>query len=248
MATEQLARQREELNALYVAMTRARHRLVLSSVQPHLANEKSWWQRLQAGCDELEVVVTDQASPSAEASRASIWLPVLPVLTDLKAQSAIKKGAAEKSSLESLIGQAMHRLLEWAPLGAQGCSESQVQRVAREFGLDTAQGSQAADMAQRILRGAGAWAWDAAQIDWHGNEVAITVQGNVRRIDRLVRRHANEWWVLDYKSAAQPLSQDELVAQLRSYRAAVKKVYAGQVVRAAFLSAQGTLEEIESME
>jgi ATP-dependent helicase/nuclease subunit A len=103
-------------------------------------------------------------------------------------------------------------------------------------------------MAQRILRGEGAWAWDAAQIDWHGNEVTINVQGSVRRLDRLVRRSSGEWWVLDYKSAAQPLAQDELVAQLRGYRAAVQKVYAGQVVRAAFLSAQGTLEEIEGFE
>jgi ATP-dependent helicase/nuclease subunit A len=133
-------------------------------------------------------------------------------------------------------------------MGAQACSEAQVQRAAREFGLDAVQGSQAAGMAQRILRGAGAWAWDAAQIDWHGNEVTLTVQGNVRRIDRLVRRRCGEWWVLDYKSAAQPLAQNELVAQLRGYRAAVQKIYAGQRVRAAFLSAQGTLEEIEGIE
>jgi ATP-dependent helicase/nuclease subunit A len=142
----------------------------------------------------------------------------------------------------------MHRLLEWAPLGAQACSASQVQRAAREFGLDAAQAGQAAEMAQRILRGEGAWAWDAAQIDWHGNEVTINVQGSVRRLDRLVRRSCGEWWVLDYKSAAQPLAQDELVAQLRGYRAAVQKVYADQRVRAAFLSAQGTLEEIEGFE
>jgi ATP-dependent helicase/nuclease subunit A len=142
----------------------------------------------------------------------------------------------------------MHRLLEWAPLGAQACPEAQVQQAAREFGLDATQARQAAAMAQRILRGAGAWAWDAARIDWHGNEVALTVQGNVRRIDRLVRLTTGEWWVLDYKSAAQPLVQDELLAQLRSYRAAVQSIYPGQTVKAAFLSAQGTLEDIEGIE
>jgi ATP-dependent helicase/nuclease subunit A len=148
----------------------------------------------------------------------------------------------------------MHRLLEWAPLGAQACPEAQVQQAAREFGLAAAQATQAAAMAQRILRGAGAWAWDAAQIAWHGNEVPLTVQGHVRRIDRLVQLKAQTpgaagaWWVLDYKSAAQPLLQDELLAQLRSYRAAVQAIYPGQSVKAAFLSAQGTLEEIESSE
>jgi ATP-dependent helicase/nuclease subunit A len=249
MSDEQAARQREELNALYVAMTRARHRLVLSSVQPHQANEHSWWQRLQGGCEALTVTSSDDQSCATVLEPAtSICLPVLPALTAVPSRAGAEKEVAETAALESLIGQAMHRLLEWAPLGAQACPEPQVQRAAREFGLDAAQGKQAAEMAQRILRGEGAWAWDATQIDWQGNEVAITVQGSVRRIDRLVRRSSGEWWVLDYKSAARPLAQDELVAQLRGYRAAVQKIYAGQVVRAAFLSAQGTLEEIESIE
>ena len=39
LEVEKTARQREELNALYVAMTRARKRLVLSSVEPHIAGE-----------------------------------------------------------------------------------------------------------------------------------------------------------------------------------------------------------------
>jgi ATP-dependent helicase/nuclease subunit A len=142
----------------------------------------------------------------------------------------------------------MHRLLEWAPLGAQACPEIQVQQAAREFGLEAAQAQQAAVMAQRVLQGAGAWAWDAAQVDWHGNEITLTVLGNVRRIDRLVRLRSGEWWVLDYKSAAQPQAQAELLAQLRSYLAAVQAIYPDQPVKAAFLSAQGTLEAIESSE
>jgi ATP-dependent helicase/nuclease subunit A len=249
MSDEQAARQREELNALYVAMTRARHRLVLSSVQPHQANEHSWWQRLQGGCEALSIPALDnQVLAMAPEPVTPIGLPVLPTLTAEKSRAAAAKDVDENVSAESRIGQAMHRLLEWAPLGAQSCPEPQVLRVAREFELDVTQAGQAADMAQRILCGEGAWAWDAAQIDWQGNEVTITVQGSVRRIDRLVRRSSGEWWVLDYKSAARPLAQDELVAQLRGYRTAVQKIYAGQVVRAAFLSAQGTFEEIESME
>ena len=54
LEVEKAARQREELNALYVAMTRARNRLVLSSVQPHIAGEASWWQRLQPFCTPLD--------------------------------------------------------------------------------------------------------------------------------------------------------------------------------------------------
>ncbi|UST55550.1 UvrD-helicase domain-containing protein [Comamonadaceae bacterium OTU4NAUVB1] len=50
---EQAARLREELNGLYVATTRARDRLVLSSVQPARPAEGSWWLRLQGQCEPL---------------------------------------------------------------------------------------------------------------------------------------------------------------------------------------------------
>jgi ATP-dependent helicase/nuclease subunit A len=46
LAAEQQARQREELNMLYVAMTRAKHCLALSSVQPSVSAPGSWWNRL----------------------------------------------------------------------------------------------------------------------------------------------------------------------------------------------------------
>src|SRR5690606_29950317 len=48
LAEERQARQREELNGLYVAMTRARRRLVFSATAPHRAAAgPSWWQRVQ---------------------------------------------------------------------------------------------------------------------------------------------------------------------------------------------------------
>lgn len=247
MAVEEQARQREELNALYVALTRAQRRLVLSSVQPHQANGASWWQRLRPGCgaiavDQIAATVTSLATPAS----SSIVLPVLPKVAATPAQLAAKMAARqEPATSEALIGQAMHRLLEWAALDAADWAPVQVQRAAAEFGLDAAQAQQAAAMALRILQGDGAWAWRADQVAWQGNEVPVTVQGTVRRIDRLVRKTDGTWWVLDYKSAARPQAQEELQAQLRGYRAAVQAASPGETVRAAFLSAQGTLEEIE---
>ena len=49
MRTAELqARALEELNALYVALTRAEERLVISSCEPHQrGNAASWYQRLQ---------------------------------------------------------------------------------------------------------------------------------------------------------------------------------------------------------
>lgn len=247
LEVERQARSREELNALYVALTRAQQRLVLSSVQPHQASGASWWQRLQDLCTPLETPSVYAAVTGAPVG--AFMLPILPPAPVEQAHIAIKTGviqAAAKDTPESRVGQAMHRLLEWAALDATGWAPQQVQRVAAEFGLEPAQAEQAAAMALRILQGEGAWAWRATELSWHGNEVPVTLQGSVRRIDRLVRHRDGNWWVLDYKSAAQPQARDELLAQLRSYRRAVQAACPDEPVRAAFLSAAGRLEEIDS--
>jgi len=244
MDAERQERQREELNALYVALTRAQRRLALSAVQPHRGSEGSWWLRLQALCQPAEVSVDPPVRPARTSQEAvAITLPVLPTID---ATGSLRRSAVvAPPTPDALIGQAMHRLLEWAPLDAQDWSAEQVQRAASEFGLDEAQARQAAAMALRILQGQGAWAWRSAEIAWQSNEVPVTVQGSVRRIDRLVRRTDGSWWVLDYKSAAQPQARDELSGQLRDYRAAVQAACPGESVRAAFLSASGGVEEVE---
>ncbi|MBX9870943.1 MAG: UvrD-helicase domain-containing protein [Burkholderiaceae bacterium] len=240
---EQQARGREELNTLYVALTRARQRLVLSSVQPYADSGSSWWQRLLPACEPLAVADLAAAPAPAQAQDAPIVLPVLP---DVRFE-APRGGptAPDEGTPEARIGQAMHRLLEWVALDAQGWSTAQVQRAAIEFGLDAAQAQQAAALARRILQGEGRWAWRSAEVDWQANEVPVTVQGSVRRIDRLVRRRDGHWWVLDYKSAARPQDQEDLQMQLRAYRAAVQAASPGEPVRAAFLSALGRVEEID---
>ena len=141
-------------------------------------------------------------------------------------------------SLESRLGQAMHCLLQRADLTA-------VDAVALEFKLSNQEAEQAAQMAQRIMAGEGAWAWDEAIVSWQGNEIELTAHGKLMRLDRLVRRKdTGEWWVLDYKSESQPQSKSELVAQMRGYVSAVQACYAGETVKAAFLTATGKLVEV----
>ena len=65
------------------------------------------------------------------------------------------------------------------------------------------------------------------------------------RLDRLLQRKDDgQWWVLDHKSHPAPLKDPELVAQLGAYRAAVRAIYPGQVVRAAFLTGEGRWVEL----
>jgi ATP-dependent helicase/nuclease subunit A len=122
---------------------------------------------------------------------------------------------------------------------------TQVDAVALEFKLSHQEAEQAAQMAQRILAGEGAWAWDETIVSWQGNEIELTAQGKLLRLDRLVRRaDTGDWWVLDYKSESQPQNKPELVAQMRAYVAAVQACYAGEPVKAAFLTATGKMIEI----
>jgi ATP-dependent helicase/nuclease subunit A len=241
---EKAARQREELNALYVAMTRARDRLVLSSVQPHAPAETSWWERLQPWCAPLEPAVVLAPATSPIAGERFV-LPQLPSLTRAPAREARQVRSTVLDSHESRLGQALHRLLEGWSTGSGEFARIQVLRVAREFTLSDAAAGEAAAMAQRILTGEGAWAWDHTAIDWHANEVPLHHEGELLRLDRLVRRTSGEWWVLDYKSAARPEQDPELIEQLQRYRDAVQAACPGAPVRAAFLTGRGRLVELE---
>ncbi len=249
--TEWLQRQREELNALYVAMTRARDTLVLSCIAAHREAPGSWWQRLVELAQPTAVDGTYEAPlPAAGAAPQDFVLRVLPPAPTRAPQPVASVGESP-AALEAAdpivarIGKAMHRLLEWGTLGA-----TQVAAVAREFALDSVQGQKAASMAQRILSGEGAWAWDATQLSWSANEVEMVVGGVLMRLDRLLQRRDNgQWWVLDHKSARAPLQDAALVAQLSTYRDAVRVIYPHQTVRAAFLTGEGRWIELpETME
>ncbi len=76
LASEVQARRREELNGLYVALSRARERVVISATEPlRRAAGPSWWQRLQP----LAVAWTPVDVPEADrANIPDVLLPMLP--------------------------------------------------------------------------------------------------------------------------------------------------------------------------
>lgn len=246
---EQAAQAREELNMLYVAMTRAERTLVFSSSQPHRPPDRSAWVRVLPHV-QADVMVVEPTSPSGPAASeakamvsaltaapavAGLWvLPEFqPGLCASVQATAATAGATDADAATdaasdrlSRIGQAMHRLLEWRPTGTAGVlswTAEQFRRLARDFDLSADEVAQARDAAQRILQGQGAWAWDASVVNKAESEVELLHAGALLRIDRLVRRRDNgHWWVLDHKSSAQPQQDAALCAQLRTYRDAVK--------------------------
>jgi ATP-dependent helicase/nuclease subunit A len=233
---ERAARQREELNGLYVAMTRARQHLVISSVAPRNGSEGSWWQRLLPFASPVAIDGAVTATPAIDRQFS------LPRMPGLPQRAATAPATFVQDSLHSRVGQAMHRLLETMDGRDTSFTPAQLRSIAREFALDERDAEEAAGMARRIVTGEGGWAFDTTMLDWHANEVALHHAGELLRIDRLVR-HAvtGDWWVFDFKSAAQPQLQPELIVQMERYRDALQAMHVGAVVRAAFLTGQGCL-------
>jgi len=262
MRVEQGERQREELNALYVAMTRAKARLVLSRSRSAKAGPAgSWWARLQA----LAPAWVPAAAAAADLGSAEVRLLELPQLPPAAARPATPEPAelvvrtAELDEMAAL-GEAMHRVLEWAsgPNGqGQGQAQGQVLpallgAAAQMYGLDAKRSERLARAVQAILGSADcAPFFDAAALLWAGNEVPVSHEGADLRLDRLVQRASEgggggrpEWWVLDYKLNDAPQRQPEYLEQLRVYRAAVQRLQPGEPVRSAFITAQGRLIEV----
>jgi len=243
---EKQARQREELNGLYVAMTRARSELVISSVTPRGSSAGSWWRRVQPLCEPVALEAVAAAEAAHADLQAACWLPVVPAPSTPLAKPDKDDVLLAHEEGASRYGQALHRLLECWPVHGDRLPPALMQRIAREHGLVGGALGDAAVMAGRILRGEGAWAWDAQVVDWAGNEVELHHEGALLRLDRLVRRRDDgTWWVLDYKSAWQPEQDGELLEQLRRYRRAVAAAHPGAPVRAAFLTGQGRLVPVE---
>jgi len=238
---------REELNALYVAMTRARQRLMLSSVTPHTQPASSWWQRIEALAEPLGAPSAAHAhTGSSSAPFELLGLP--PLQTEHPGASVPSASVPPESapSEASRLGEAMHWLLEHAGDTSQGWRAERVTQIEGRFGIDADQAARADMLARRILGGEGAWAWDAGQVLEQFNEVELLHQGQRLRIDRLVRRGAGPhgpeaWWVLDYKSAARPEGNPLLQAQMARYRQVVAQAYPALTVMAAFLSADGRM-------
>ena len=249
-ALQEQAQAREEINGLYVAMTRAREWLVFSRTEPRNAPAaRSWWQRVhtqaaawQPGADKAAGAVhgTPPALPAA------VQVPVLP---RWHGAPAGPPPAAPDDARAARLGQAVHRVLEWAA-GADGAAAgvdlpSLAAAAAASFGLAPAQAGTVQRVAQSVLYSPScARFFRGPALRWAGNEVPVSWAGQALRIDRLVLLHdADEptWWVLDYKLAADPTTVLAHREQLQAYVAAVQALQPGDRVRGAFITGQGGL-------
>ncbi|MFZ5547077.1 MAG: UvrD-helicase domain-containing protein [Pseudomonadota bacterium] len=261
---EQRESAREELNGLYVAITRARRRLVLSSIEPRSKpeGEPAWWDRLAPLAQPWQPTLATSpaahraASPrDIEAIEVIAW-PEPSTSREPLPRAATARLLASPDTRATLIGEAFHRLMQWAtgPTGPQDESNwlawlgAAVPSAAAEFGLDGAEAAVARRAAEavwgsppcaRLLRGPG--------IAWAGDEVPVADGGESLRIDRLVALapHGDGgrriWWVLDYKLEPRPQDDEANREQLGRYRRLVAALQPGEPVEAAFVTGRGEL-------
>jgi ATP-dependent helicase/nuclease subunit A len=233
---EKREREREELNGLYVALTRARRAIVLSHT-PSRSHATSWWARLQPLARPWSLAVDGSA-------RAGLAAPALaPVPRWQPPPTPPLRDAAAQDAVRAKLGEALHRVLEWASAPGQPQPLAPLMASASQaFGLDAKAREQLAESAQAILADPACRPFfEPNELIWAGNEVAVSLDGQDQRIDRLVQRRDGTWWVLDYKLGARPELEAGYLDQLRGYVAAVQVLQPGEAVRAALISGQGRL-------
>ena len=244
LANEQAQREREELNALYVALTRARERLWVSASEPQHVAARSWWARLHALATPLDPVPT----PAAVAPACSVSLSLLPALRLAPADAAADDPVSPADDSAARLGRAVHLLLQWCGGAVEAVAvDAAAPAAVAAVGLPPAWAGQAAESVRAVLASAQTAPFFAGDLRWAGNEVSLADEAGVLRIDRLVCRQRDgrpEWWVLDYKLASAPQHESALRAQLARYRAAVERLRPGEPVRAAFVTGRGELVEV----
>jgi ATP-dependent helicase/nuclease subunit A len=247
---ERREQQREELNALYVAMTRASDRLVLSRTLAYKPSTDAWWPRLQEVA--VDAPPTAAAAHPAHGYREAATLRVLelPALP-----AAVQAGGAAPAlcadDAAAAVGLAVHRVLEWAsgPRGAGGDAplDALARAAARQAGVPPDAVDRVRRISATILHAPACQAFfGGRQLRWSANEWVLYDGDQPLRADRVValgeeaHDEANwQWWVLDYKLHHHPDELTPYRAQLRRYRDLLRALVPAGTVRAAFVTGAG---------
>lgn len=232
---------REEMNLLYVAMTRAKQALIVSGNSKGEDKEQnkkspSWYDRIAAAVTELPNPLSAKANAELSegqgrgADARDVALPPL-VATGKR---------AERSTLQQQRGIWLHALLQSLSDGAADKNQLKQRLAIPSSEIESLwQQAQCLLTAPQLSR-----FFDAQQYRSACNEMSyINEKGELKRLDRLVE-FADEIWVLDYKMGD---SNDPLRyrAQMMGYRNAMQSVYADKTVRCALLFGDGALCEIQ---
>jgi ATP-dependent helicase/nuclease subunit A len=239
---------REEMNLLYVAMTRAKQALIVSGSSKGEDKEDkkkapSWYDRIAAVVGEqtnsLHTVAPLEGRVSQtngnvglrdEAANPDCVLPpILP--TGLR---------TTRNTVQQQRGIWLHALLQHMTEGEVPDANELQQRLGIPSDEMTALHRQARQLldSPQLSR-----FFDARQYLSAFNEMPyINAAGEMKRIDRLVE-FGEEVWVLDYKLGGSDDAARYRV-QMQEYRTAMQAVFPAKTVRAALMFVDGMLSEV----
>ncbi|MBI5430165.1 MAG: UvrD-helicase domain-containing protein [Nitrosomonadales bacterium] len=240
---------REEMNLLYVAMTRAQQALIVSGNSKGEDREEkkkspSWYDRIAAVVENSqEPFGLSPSKPALNHFGSSVHPSTSSGRTEgvpIQLPATIPTGKrAARNTAQQQRGIWLHALLQYLTEGAAGKLELQ-QRLAipspeMEILWPQVRHLLASPQLARFF--------DAQQYRSACNEMPyINEKGELKRIDRLVE-FDDEVWVLDYKLGDRE-DAARYRAQMREYQAAMQTVYAGKEVRCALVFADGALSEV----
>jgi ATP-dependent helicase/nuclease subunit A len=254
---EAVQQAREEMNLLYVAMTRAQQALIVSGSGKGESKEEkkkapSWYDRIAAAVIPAEAGI----QMIEQASRSETNPLCCPLRGDIESlDSGLRRNdggskielpailptgkRAARNSAQQQRGIWLHALLQHLTEGVTDEAELQQRLNITSIEIESLwQQAQHLRTLPNLAR-----FFDAQQYQHATNEMPyINAKGELKRIDRLVE-FDNEVWVLDYKLGD---SEDaaRYRAQMLEYRGAMQSVYAGKPVRCALIFADGVLREI----
>jgi ATP-dependent helicase/nuclease subunit A len=229
-AEDQLAR-REEWNLLYVALTRARQGLILFGMED--AKSESWFGMAQAA---LAASPGTTALPEHDPSPATESAPPRQDFACLPRPPAIGTRLTPDHSAAQARGIRLHRMLQRLTAHADATE------AALKGGLED--DDEVLDMARSILMNPElARFFDPGRYLRALNEQAYVVDGEIRRIDRLVE-FDEEIWVLDYKTGMTAEADVNCraaahIPQLSAYRQAVSLMRPDKPVHAGLIFGDG---------
>jgi ATP-dependent helicase/nuclease subunit A len=246
----------EELNVLYVAMTRAQQLLVVTGIENRNAGDLSAYRRVERALRALAEGEDPGPGqplawgdlPLAAAARQTVKHPrqtgELPGQTrDLPAigERRAPPTAAMRAGID--LHAVLQALLDETDAGRPAPA---VARVAARTGLAPQLAEQLLANARAVTRLPGlARFFDPARFRRASNELEIISAGAVLRADRVVDL-GDALWVLDYKARVGAAELPDYRRQIGGYRQALVALYPGRVVRAGLIDlAAGALIECD---
>jgi len=258
VAEEEAADAIEELNVLYVAMTRAKQLLVVSGIENRNAREDSAYQRIARALGHLHESQAPELAPGAPLAWGSLpeaqspvadaETPVVESGDDLLTAVydlppiGIRRAPPSEAMLAGIqLHAVLQAVLDQTDLGKKA---PEVAEVAARAGTSLHLAAQLLRSARQALAlPALARFFDPAQFVRAVNELEIIAGGEVQRADRVVE-FADALWVLDYKARVTEEELPAYRAQIAGYKQALAAIHAGREVRAGLIDlAAGRLIE-----